>query len=170
MIVRLCIALTLVAALSACSQKPLRDLRSNDDGPEEFMVLPSKPLTQPESFAELPQPTPGGANITDPTPKADAIVALGGRPQAAVPGSVPSGDAALVNQARRYGATPDIREQLAAADEKFRKRMRRSGRIRLFPVDRYAQSYRREDIEPFEEQDKWRRAGVVTPTAPPERF
>ena len=30
-------------------------------------------------LVELPTPTPGGANLTDPTAEADAIVALGGR-------------------------------------------------------------------------------------------
>lgn len=167
-IVRLAIVALLLTAAAGCSKKGLHDLRSNDEGPEEFMVLPSKPLSEPTSYKDLPAPTPGAGNITDPTPNADAIAALGGRPSSLNASGIPSADAALVAQGARYGSSPDIREQLAAADEQFRRRARRSGRIRLFPVDRYAQAYRRDKIEPFREQRRWQRAGAITPSAPPE--
>ena len=35
------------------------------EGPDEFAVLPTKPLEMPEDVASLPAPTPGGVNRTD---------------------------------------------------------------------------------------------------------
>lgn len=94
------LAATLMLALSACggSEDPqLMNLRSPSDGPDEFAILPPKPLQMPKSLASLPTPTPGGTNITDPTPEADAIVAMGGRPGAG------TNDTALVAYAARGG-------------------------------------------------------------------
>ena len=70
--------LGLAVALSGCANVGLRDLRSNGDGPDEFMILPNKPLQQPDDFAALPAPTPGGANRVDQEPLVDATAALGG--------------------------------------------------------------------------------------------
>ncbi|UWQ91206.1 DUF3035 domain-containing protein [Aliisedimentitalea scapharcae] len=155
-------------AVSGCAQKGLRDLRPNGPGPDEFMVLPNKPLTPPTNYSALPAPTPGGGNLVDPTPKADLVAALGGRssaldPNAAIPGS----DGALVTAASRYGVEPGVRSSLATEDAAYRKRARRTGRIKLFPVDRYAQAYRKESLNPFNETEKFRRSGFGTPSAPP---
>jgi hypothetical protein len=80
---------------------------------------------------------------------------------------VPASDAALVTYASRNGVPQDVRETLAAEDETFRKRRGRLTQIRLFPTDRYNQVYRRESIDPFVEERRFRRAGVSTPTNPP---
>jgi hypothetical protein len=157
------------AGVAGCAQKELRLIRSTTRGPDEFQVLPPKPLPPPTDYATLPQPTPGGSNLVDPTPQADAVAALGGRTSALDPnGGIPAGDSALVTAASRHGVEPGVRESLAAADSKFRKRQRRTGRIKLFPVDRYEQAYRKQALEPFAVTEEFRRSGFGTPTSPPE--
>ena len=69
-----------VLALSACAGDGRLMNLVSDDGPEEFAILPTKPLELPPDLAALPDPTPGGSNITDQTPDADAVAALGGNP------------------------------------------------------------------------------------------
>lgn len=156
-----------VAGLSACSDKGLRDLRGGGSGPDEFMVLPAKPLSEPPNYAFLPDPTPGGANLTDQNPRGDAVAALGGRAEALVPQGVSASDSALVAQASRHGVQGNIREITTAEDEQFRKRRGRLTAIRLFPVDRYVQVYRPQQIDPWREERRFRRAGVTTVTNPP---
>lgn len=163
------IILTLAVGVAGCSKKGLRDLRNPSDGPDEFLILPSKPLTMPVELRALPVPTPGGTNITDVNPNADAVAALGGRPEMLGQTAVPAADGALVASASRYGVPANTRAELAEADAKFRKRATRSGRIRLFPVDRYAQAYRKQSIQPFDETERWRASGRETPTSPPAR-
>ncbi len=66
--------------LSACSSDDtrLRDLYDVGTGPEEFAVLPSKPLTIPNNLTKLPAPDASAGNLADPTPKRDLIEKLGG--------------------------------------------------------------------------------------------
>ena len=152
--------------LSACGEPSLRELRNPGDGPDEFIVAPPLPLQEPENYSALPQPTPGGTNITDPSPLSDAANALGGQRTSAA-GPVPGVDAGLVSYASRNGVSPGIRTQLAKEDEEFRRRRGRFANIKLFPVDRYADAYRRQAINPEEVARIFRRAGIVTPKAPP---
>lgn len=161
-------------ALSGCSRmtggevRPLHDLRGNTGEPEEFAIVPNKPLTMPQSFAELPSPTPGGANRTDQTPKADAVAALGGNPAATVasPGTVGAGDGAIVNQASRFGRDADIRQTLAAEDSGYR---RTKGRFSwsIVPRDNYEAAYKRQKLDPYAWLQRYRSAGARTPSAPP---
>ncbi len=162
------VVLTATLAIAGCSDIGLRHLRAPGPGPDEFSVLPVKPLTQPQDYAVLPAPTPGGANLTDPNPKADAVAALGGNPAALNPnGAIPSTDAALVTASSRYGVAPDTRQVLAQEDAEFRKRQGRWTRLRLFNVDRYEQVYRREALDANAQNEAARRAGIETPSAPP---
>ncbi|MFM2355908.1 MAG: hypothetical protein RLZZ528_1644, partial [Pseudomonadota bacterium] len=95
-----------VLTLAACNRdRPpeLMNLRSQTQGPDEFSILPTKPLQMPEDIAALPEPTPGGANITDPTPEADAVAALGGNPEALTRTGIGRSDGALVSHAARFG-------------------------------------------------------------------
>lgn len=165
------IVLSAAVALSGCGKKGLRELQSPPNGPDDFLVLPSKPLSAPASYAALPAPTPGGTNLTDATPKADAVAALGGRaPAAAASGSaVPNADAALVASAGRYGVQQDIRATLATEDAALRRREARTASIKIFPEDRYAGAYRKQTLDPFETSLWWRRRGVPTPSSPPEQ-
>ncbi|MCR8546614.1 DUF3035 domain-containing protein [Salipiger sp. P9] len=158
--------------LAACSGRErdirLHELRSNKGTPEEFAIVPNRPLEMPETMAALPAPTPGSANRSDQTPKADAVAALGGNPaRVTASGGAPSGDGALINSASRYGRDAGIREQLAAEDLEFRKR-KSLFTWKLVPQDEYYDAYRRQWLDTYAVLDAFRRAGVRTPSAPPE--
>ena len=52
---KLLIALLIVAMAPACSRNrepKLLNIASSTEGPDEFAILPNKPLQQPENFAE----------------------------------------------------------------------------------------------------------------------
>ena len=161
-----------VLALAACSGTPegvtqLRSFKNSSDGPEEFAILPGKELQQPESYASLPTPTPGGGNRTDQTPNADAVAALGGSRATLAQQGVPSDEGQLVAHATRNGVQPDIRQTLAQEDQNFRERKQRFTKIRLFHVDRYYQAYGDESLNGRGTAWQWRTAGAETPTSPP---
>lgn len=164
------VAMAAVLALSACGSDKtpsLMNLRSSTNGPDEFGILPPKALQLPEDLTALPEPTPGGANLTDPTPNADAIVALGGTPREA--GGVPAGDGALVQYGSRFGTAAGIRETLASEDLEYRRK--NNGRLleRLFNVNVYFKAYRKQTLDQQAELQRWRRAGLRTPSAPPAK-
>lgn len=156
-----------VLALTACAgDGKLMNLTSSD-GPEEFAILPTKSLEMPPDLAQLPAPTPGGSNITDPTPDADAVAALGGNPgQLSVQG-IGAGDGALVTYAGRGGVTPGVRQVAAEEDQQFRSRHRRRPLEVLAQTNVYQRAYRPQALDSQAELERWRRAGVQTPTAPP---
>jgi len=162
------LALVVVLMLSACGSKdrPLLLAGQRVDSPDEFLVLPSKPLQAPKSYSELPTPTPGAENLTDPTPHADATVALGGR-ASAVSGGGPA-DGAIVNFASRYGVQADIRQVLSAEDDQ--RRRKRGGVLTRFRLvgNRYFLIYTEDILDQHEELRRLRALGIVTPTAPPK--
>lgn len=158
------LAAALMLGLAACGgsgEPQLMNLRSSGDGPDEFAILPPKPLQMPPNLSALPAPTPGGSNITDPTPMADAVVALGGKPGAG------SNDAALVAYATRNGVAQGIRQTLAAEDLEYRRK--NDGRLleRLFDVNVYYRAYAPMSLDQNAELERWRRAGAGNPSAPP---
>ncbi len=156
-----------LVALTACgggNREPhLMNLRAGSDGPDEFSILPPKGLEMPPDLAALPEPTPGGANLTDQHPIDDAIVALGGKP-----GAGASGTAALVSHATRHGVTAGIREALAAEDLRYRQTHGGRPLEKLFRVNTYYKAYARWWLDAFAELARWRAAGVATPSAPPK--
>lgn len=157
-------------ALSGCSRNKeprLLNIKSSTSGPDEFAILPSKPLQQPANFKDLPPPAPGGRNLVDPTPNEDAIAALGGNPAVVSRGGVPSSDGGLINHASRFGVSSGIRQQLAAEDLRFRQR--KDGRVleRLFGTNVYFRAYRPLSLDQYAELERFRRLGVRTPAAPP---
>ncbi len=164
------VMLTLVLGLgAACSNKdkPLSRIQKSGDGPDEFTILPGKPLQTPESYSALPAPTPGGSNRTDQNPVADGVAALGGNVGAVASAGVPTGDTGLVRYAGRYGVAPGIRQTLRSEDVKTR---RRHGRVNIFnigPTDDYTDAYRRQWLDSDAEFRRLRRAGIVVPSAPP---
>ncbi|HGG04293.1 MAG TPA: DUF3035 domain-containing protein [Aliiroseovarius sp.] len=167
---KMAILTVLLTALAACSQKEpqLMNLRSDDSGPDEFRILPTKPLEAPEDFTTLPDPTPGGTNRTDPTPVADAVEALGGSGAQATSSTLRGGEVALVNHASRFGVAANIREDLAAADLEWRRD--HNGRLleRLFNVSVYFKAYQAMSLDQYLELARLRRLGVWTPNVPPD--
>ncbi|MDE0591115.1 DUF3035 domain-containing protein [Halocynthiibacter sp. C4] len=151
--------------LAACSSDnpQLMNLQNPGNGPEEFGVLPTKPLETPPSYTSLPTPTPGGTNRVDPTPRADAIAALGGNAARARPAT---GD--LVNYTTRFGTTSNIRGQLAAEDLEWRKKNQGRVLYRAFGVPQYFEAYEKMSLDQYQELQRWRRRGIDTPAAPPK--
>jgi Protein of unknown function (DUF3035) len=156
-------ALLAPLALAGCGEGGIAGgLRSAGVGgkPDEFMVLPTRPLEMPESFAALPPPTPGAVNRVDYRPHAEAVSGLTGRPQ--VQGS---GGGALV--AATGPRDPAIRTQLAQEDVVWRQTHR--GRLleRLFSKDREALVYRPMVLNAPEAFVDQRARGRQVPAAPP---
>lgn len=167
-IVRTGLALTLVTFVAACGgDNGLINISRKQVGPDEFAILPGKPIEVPEDLSALPAPTPGLSNRTDPTPHADAVAALGGNPARLEPTGRTT-DGALVNSAGRYGTDPNIREDLAVADAEFRRRNRGKLLERLFGLTTYYDAYSRQSLDQHNELDRYRGAGARTPGAPPE--
>lgn len=162
------IALAAMLVLSACAggDPELMNLTSGE-GPDEFGIVPPKPLAMPEDLAALPTPTPGGANLTDRDPEAEAVLALGGKPGASV--GIPSGDSALYAHAARYGVESGIRTTLASEDLEWRRD--NNGRIleRLFNVNVYYKAYSDQSLDQQSELARWRALGLRTPSAPPRK-
>lgn len=168
------IILSLVV-LTACGSRQdtadrdtnLRQLRNPTGTPEEFSIVPPKPLQAPETLSELPIPTPGGSNRTDQTPLKDAVAVLGGAPSRLdAQDGIGAGDQALVARVSRFGRDPSIRTQLASADQEFRER-RSLFNWRLVPQDTYNRVYRNQTLDPYAALEAARRAGLLTPSAPP---
>ena len=158
----------LALGLAACSgDRSLRDMRSSDGGPDEFAVAPNAPLEVPPDLS-LPTPTPGGSNLTDIDPNANAIAALGGRPSSVSAGGIPSNDAALVSFAGRNGVQSDIRASLAQEDAAFRKRAGFRNFFNFLGKDKYFPAYARQSLDAYAELERFRAAGIATPSAPPQ--
>ena len=156
-----------ILTLAACGSDRvprLMHLTSESAGPDEFGILPPKSLALPDSLTVLPEPTPGGSNRTDPTPKEDAIAALGGNAEGGV-----RGDAGLLNQTGRYGRTAEIRTTLAAEDLAYRKRNRAKPLERLFGLNAYFRVYQKQSLDQEAELQRWRKKGVRNVSAPPPK-
>ena len=151
-------------ALTGCGEGGIAgNLRSAGVGgkPDEFMVLPTRPLEMPENFAALPPPTPGAVNRVDFRPHTQAVSGLTGRP--AVQGA---GGAALV--AAAGPRDPAIRAELAQEDAAWRQT--HHGRLleRLFSKDREALIYRPMVLDAPQAFDQQRAQGRQVPAAPPK--
>mgnify|MGYP002629348070 CR=1 FL=1 len=163
----LALAAIAMLTLAACDDGDprLMNLRATGDGPDEFAILPPKALQMPSDLAALPEPTLGGSNLTDPTPEADAVAALGGRIREGA--GIPAGDGSLVNHASRYGRSASIRTELAAEDLEFRRDNK--GRVleRIFNVNVYFRAYEAQSLDQQAELKRWRARGARTVSAPP---
>ncbi|WP_342077855.1 DUF3035 domain-containing protein [Yoonia sp. SS1-5] len=156
-----------LSLLGACgnTDRPLRDLQAAGGGPDEFAVIPQRPLAIPTTAA-LPQPTPGGTNRADPTPKADAIAALGGAASLQIAGGVPVQDQGLIAHTSRYGVEPGIRATLAAADEARLNRRRATNVFNPLGRDRYFAAYAGQVLDAPAELARLRAAGVAVSQGP----
>ena len=160
------VLLLLVAGCGGNDQPILMHASAERQGPDEFAILPNRPLEMPQEVAALPPPEPGGVNRADPDPRADVARALGGNGNAVRAGS-PASDAALVAAAGRFGRDADIRARLAAEDLAFRRA--NDGRLleRWFAVNVYHRAYGFMALDKHRELERWRAAGARTPAAPP---
>ncbi len=158
----------LFLSLCACSGDDglLNIKQERGEGPDEFSVLPTKPLQMPEDMAALPDPTPGGANLTDPTPEIDVASALGGNVAAL---SRASTDGALLNHTTRFGVAQNIRSDLATADAEFRQNNQGKLLERVFDVNVYFRVYEFMELDKYAELERLRRSGVRTPAVPPKQ-
>jgi hypothetical protein len=159
-------ALAAVLLLSACADRgevvSLKQLRSPHDGPDEFAIVPPRPLELPKDMTALPDPTPGGENRTDQRPLDAAVSALGGRPGAG------GSDGALVAATTRFGIEPGVREALASEDERIRRRNKPRLLERIFSTNVYNRAYERQQVRQYPELERWRASGRRTPAAPPD--
>ena len=163
------LALAATIAVSGCAKKDrkLMNLRATGRGPDEFAILPTKPLQEPKNYAALPEPTLGGTNLTDPTPRADAVAALGGRPKVLNREGISTAETGVVQISTRYGVAGDIRPTLTAEDKE--SRLKNPPRLleRLFGITTYYKVYEPQSLDRYAELRRLRRAGVKTPAAPP---
>ena len=164
------IAMTAAALLlGGCSregqeQSVLERLNTaSDDAPDEFMVLPRRPLVLPEDLATLPEPQPGETSRADLTPISDLQVALSGRTGQGVPSSA---DAALLSAVG--GVTPNIRAILAEEDADWRDRHK--GRLleRLLLKSQEGITYRAMILDADAELRRLRALGIRVPQLPEE--
>jgi len=156
----------LMMSLTACAKDGLSNFDVSGNGPDDFLVSPSKPLQEPASYAALPTPTLGQGNLVDATPLEDAVVALGGligEPNV----NLPALDGTLIQYVSRFGVIPDVRALLAAKDAAFRKSAIRFTQFRILKDDLYGEIYRRETLDPNKIARLYRSNGIATPTAPP---
>lgn len=166
--IALAISMTALTGLTACGgDDKLVNLDAGQSSPDEFAILPTKPINMPPDLNILPTPTPGGGNITDPTPQADAVAALGGNPAALDNRGIAASDQALVAYAGRSGTEASIRQKLAVEDQEWRSRNHRRPLERLAGTDVYHRAYREVSLDPQAELERWRNAGARTPSAPP---
>jgi hypothetical protein len=129
--------------------------------PDEFLVLPTRPLEVPQDLAALPPPTPGARNRVDYRPHEEAVAGLTGRPG---PVGAASG-AALV--ARAGPIDPAIRARLAAEDAVYRREHPGLLLERVFARDREALIYRGMALDAPAAYEGLRARGVRVPPAPP---
>ncbi|WP_265501743.1 DUF3035 domain-containing protein [Paracoccus beibuensis] len=153
--------------VAGCSGgRQLNNFNVGRSGPDEFAILPTRSLTMPPDLSVLPAPTPGGANITDPNPKGEAVAALGGSAERLEDRGIAASDQALVAHAARTGTDAQIRETLAASDAEWRARNGRRPLERIFGTSVYQRAYDPMALDSRDEQLRWQRAGAITSTSP----
>ena len=128
--------------------------------PDEFMVLPTKPLEMPENLAALPPPLPGVPNRVDFQPKQEAVAGLTGRPALATTSAT-----ALV--ARAGPVDPNVRTELASEDVQWRATHHGLFFERMFSRDKAVVVYQQMVLDAPAEIERLRRIGVEVPPPPP---
>lgn len=132
--------------------------------PDEFMVLPTRPLELPQDFATLPAPTPGAPNRVDRAPEAIAVAGLSGRP-----GNVRTASGtALLARAGAGANDPAIRRKLALEDAEYQRRNRGRFLERIFSRNREALVYGDMTLNSAATYENLRARGLTMTTPPPD--
>ncbi|MEM9850754.1 MAG: DUF3035 domain-containing protein [Pseudomonadota bacterium] len=165
--------LIMAFGLSACGNQSGLGRLVNDraaienDGPDEFAILPTRPLQAPPNYTELPEPELGARNRVDPLPEHDTVAALGGQPDRLDSTRVGPGEGALIAATSRNGSGGNIREVLAEEDAEVRRRNGPRFFERLFGTDTYFRTYDNQTLEARKEAARLRARGVKTPSVSP---
>ena len=165
--VRALLAFVLLLALGACGAAPLKRVGTPGLGPDEYLITPGRPLQAPADASALPPPAGGTVNAATRNPIADAIVALGGNPNAR-PARAQPAEAGLAAHLRRFGVDPRIRARIAAEDADLRGGFNSARVVKFGGIDAYAYAYRGQWLDSRTEADRLRRAGVSVPSPPPQ--
>lgn len=162
------LAILAALVLTACAGQGSRSLTlvGRNDGPNEFSLVPAKPLQQPQDLTVLPEPTPGGTNRTDRAPQAEAIAALGGD-QGVLARPSPAADNALLAAATRFGMDENIRGELARDDIEYLQQPRGILRRRGISPGRYLDAYDFMALDQPTMHRRARQAGARTVGAQP---
>ncbi len=150
-------------ALAGCQGGVAGTLRAAGVGskPDEFLVLPTKPLETPSDLTVLPVPTPGASNRVDYHPELEAVASLTGR-------EVPAGTASAGALVARAGPVdPNIRATLAADDVIYRQNNKGKLIPRLILKDNDLLIYDGVILNSGAEYERLRALGVGVPPAPP---
>lgn len=170
---KLVLPLTLFVVLAGCESNPVfgknGNFRLKDAGPDEFAVLPTKELEQPEDYETLPEPTLGSKNRVDLTPKRDAVVALGGKAEQLDSNQIGAGEQALVTAASRYGVSAGIREKLAEEDAAYRHKHRARFIGKWYTDASYLKRHKEQSLQAYDELQRLRAMGVRTPSSPAQQ-
>lgn len=151
------------SSLGACSHDVSDGELRSASSPDEFMILPTKPLEMPSNTASLPPPTPGARNLVDYSPREEAVASLTGK-ETAVAGT--ASGAALV--ARSGPIDPTIRGRLAQEDVTYRDDHQGKLLPRLFARSEDDVVYGTVTLDPASEYERLRAQGVAVPPAPPK--
>lgn len=158
-------AALLLAACSGSGEPPvtLQEASLKNGAPDEFLVLPQRPLTVPEDLETLPEPDPNAGSLVEIDPFVEARKAVGGNGGGT---SASAADNAILAAARTVGRTPNIREELAAeTDAKLTRGRGILGffdRFRIAPRKRTA--FNDQKLDAIGELKKRQAQGVKTPS------
>lgn len=133
--------------------------------PDPFLVVSRAPLAMPADPRSLPEPRLGAPSRVDPDPQATARAALSGA-GGGVAAQTSPGEMALLGVAGAGGADPAIRE-ITRAEADAAAGERRFGLTSFFgiPIPQGTEA-ERQRLDPREEADRLRDAGVAAPVPP----
>ncbi len=158
------LALLAVTALAGCEGGLAGSLRSAGVGgsPDEFLVLPTRPLVIPSELESLPPPTPGSDNLVDYKPNEEAITGLTGR------STVPQGANGQALVAAAGPVDPHVRARLNGEDAVYREANRGLLLERWFAQNQEALIYETMILDAGDEYERFQSMGVRQPSAPPQ--
>jgi hypothetical protein len=158
------LALAGALALAGCAEGGLGTYL-RDSGiaqtPDEFMVLPTRPLEMPANLSALPPPTPGAPNRVDYQPNAEAVAGLTGRQ-----GTARTADGGAI-VARTGAGSPGIRQVVAIENAEYAADNPGKLLERWFSRDQTALTYRGQTLDAASNFEAMRAQGVGVPMPPP---